>query len=209
MEATAILAPNERSVRGKIQLFLRLWIARQKYEQLRPFGTSSGARLRFHLAHLEYSWSRVVNFQKVLGLDTSQFLPREQFETIYIVSAFASRELRANLCATDRWREKWFAYEKRLSALSHDLNPFDFGEACLHCSRAIQELANPETPPEADPPIPLARRETESGFIPFPGYRDIHREEACRSPENAPAAKAQKFDSPLQTISPDQRVCSD
>jgi hypothetical protein len=155
MQALSILHPDDRSILRKLRLLLRLWIARQKYEQLQPFGTTSSARIRFHVAHLEYAWSRVINFQKVLGLETSHFVPRDQFEMIYTISRYVEKELSAAECALDRWKDGWIVYEQRLNRLSHALNPFEFAEASLRCYRAIQELG--PHPAETTDPIPMKK----------------------------------------------------
>lgn len=88
-----MLAPSERCVRGKLQLFLRLWVARQKYEGLRPFGETSAQRIRFHLEQLQACWDHVAEFQRTLGMEVELFSPTDKFELIYVVSAFMDREL--------------------------------------------------------------------------------------------------------------------
>jgi hypothetical protein len=147
MEVISMLSPADRCVRAKMQLFLRLWIARQKYEGLRPFGSTTAQRLRFHLTRLEECWSRVVAFQKALGLDIVLFAPHDQFELIYLISAFVERELRQADCAVLDATDKWRAYQSALNKLSHDLNPYDFAEISLRCCTVIQTLNSPVVEP--------------------------------------------------------------
>jgi hypothetical protein len=170
MEAMSILAPHERCVRAKLQFFLRLWVARQKYEHLRPFGETARARLEFHRCHLEDCWSKVVKFQRVLALESAYFAPREHFELIYIVTAFIDRELAsavethapANPLEGTGFSAEWPAYKATLQKLGHHLNPFEFGEICARCWGMIEELKqNPFEPPgrAPQPPAPITNAE--------------------------------------------------
>jgi hypothetical protein len=147
MEAMAILRPEDRSVLGKLQLFLRLRVVRQSYEQLAPPGATSAERIQFHLAQLENCWSKVIEFQRVLGLEAVQFAPREQFEKIYVVSVYAEREfIDVNNTMLDA-EGSWETYRRNLAKLSFELNPFDFAEVCLHCQQSIFELNWPAARP--------------------------------------------------------------
>lgn len=149
-----MLHPNDRCVRAKLQLFLRLWVARQKYEHLTPHGKTATERFRFHLAHLESCWSKVVEFQRVLGLEAVHFAPRDQFEKIYVVSAYADREMQDPQNTVVDVHSTWAIYRDTLGRLSHSLNPFEFGEACSHCYRNILELNRPPAQPPGNV-IPL------------------------------------------------------
>jgi hypothetical protein len=155
MEAISMLPPNQRCVRAKLQLFLRLWVARQKYEQLRPYGKTAAARIRFHLAHLEYGWSRIVEFQRVLGLEMAHFCPSDQFETVYVI--FVERELADPDNAMVTLTEKWKAYQAALRKLSYDLNPYEFGETCSRCLAILVDIAEPDD--KSNPAIPMAPSE--------------------------------------------------
>src|SRR5687768_14755510 len=93
MEALSMLRPDDRTVRGKLQLYLRLWMARQKYEQLRPFGDTSADRIRFHLEQLRACWEQVINFQQALGMEVVRFSPTDKFEFIYVITSFVERDL--------------------------------------------------------------------------------------------------------------------
>lgn len=105
-------------------------------------------RIAFHLRQLEACWNRVTAFQKVLGLESGQFLPRDQFELIHIASGFVERELaetddvstELTVCAA--FRELWARYQTTLDRLSHDLNPFDFSETCLRCESLLERMAH-------------------------------------------------------------------
>jgi hypothetical protein len=158
MDAISMLRPDARCVRSKLALFLRLWMVRHRYEQMRPFGNSSAESLRFHLRQLQLNWERVLEFQKVLGLDVVAFAPREQFESIYVISAYVERELGSKrntiIDVTDLWRE----YARSFSALSHEINPFEFGEACARCCLVIQHLNRQIEPDEKV--VPFNQRES-------------------------------------------------
>src|SRR3954466_4201373 len=108
MEAMSILAPNERCVSAKLQLFLRLWVVRQKYEHISPDEGKNGERIRFHLSYLKVCWSKVVEFQKAIGLEILPFMPREEFELIYVISALIEHELQTPrntiVDSMGRWR---------------------------------------------------------------------------------------------------------
>ncbi|HEV8542695.1 MAG TPA: hypothetical protein VGR78_09925 [Verrucomicrobiae bacterium] len=162
MEAMSILAPSERCVSAKLQLFLRLWKARQKYEHLGPFGGSGPDRIRFHLSYLKICWAKVIEFQRAIGLEIIHFMPRDQFEMIYVVSAFIDRELNAPQNTVLDVGGKWQIYQTALRRLSYDLNPFDFGETCSHCAEQIRSLCEPramQIAPLALPPrIDLSRQ---------------------------------------------------
>ena len=153
-----MLHPDARCVRAKMTLFMRLWMARYRYEQLRPFGNTPAETLRFHLRQLEIRWRRVTTFQKALGLEVQPFAPQDEFETIYIASAYAQRELESPrntiIDCTDRWREYLF----HLNSLSHEANPFDFSDICAQCHRAIQEI-NGTLDPDDGKIIPLRQHE--------------------------------------------------
>lgn len=135
-----MLHPDARCVRAKMALFVRLWLARHRYEQLRPFGSTSAENLRFHLRQIQFHWRRICEYQKALGLEVQPFAPQEHFETIYIASAYAQRELESPrntiLDSAGYWRQ----YVSRLNSLSHETNPFDFSDVCGYCHRLIQEI---------------------------------------------------------------------
>jgi hypothetical protein len=159
MEAISILGPDERCVRTKLQLFLRLWAARQKYEQNRPFGATPLERLRFHLTHLGICWCKVVQFQRVIGLEVTHFVPRDQFEIIYVVSAFVRRELENSRRELEPFLERWGVYELHFGKLGYGVNPFEFAEICLRCSEAVQELERIRVSAAAELPEPVATGE--------------------------------------------------
>src|SRR5688572_28155806 len=129
MDALIMLAPGERSVRGKLQLFLRLWVARQRYEQLRPFGDTSAQRIRFHLEQLTACWNYIVESQRTLGLEVMLFSPQDKFELVYVITAFADREVNHASNTILNLKPGWTAYQSALARLSHDLNPYDFCDA--------------------------------------------------------------------------------
>jgi hypothetical protein len=156
MQATAILAPRDRTIRGNLLLFLRLRVVRQSYDSLRPFGDTPSERARFHLAELQDCWAKVVEFQRVLGLEDAYFTPREQFEKIYVISAFAERELQGKDNTVLDFAGSWQLYRTNLEKLSHDLNPFEFTELCSRCFRALQEFTRPSAPPTNLIPLPSA-----------------------------------------------------
>lgn len=160
MDALAMLAPSERCVRTKLQLFLRLWMARQKYEQLRPFGDTSAKRIRFHLEQLCACWEHVLEFQRALGMEVIPFGPRDKFELIYVVTAFIDRELRHPENTILDIHGRWDAYQHAMEKLSHELNPYDFADACSRCQKIIAEII---LPPEPD-----------SQIIPMPGPHVNH-----------------------------------
>lgn len=153
MDALAMLAPNERSVRAKLQLFLRLWVARQKYEQLRPFGETSARRIRFHLEQLTGCWNHVVEFQRALGLEVLHFHPQEKFELIYVITAFAEREINHPSNTILDIQSRWSAYQFALGKLSYGLNPYDFCDASSRCYKLLLDLFLP--PAEEAEIIPM------------------------------------------------------
>ena len=153
-----MLAPSERCVRGKLQLFLRLWVARQKYEGLRPFGDSVAKRIRFHLENLHACWTQIVEFQKTLGMEIEHFSPAEKFELIYVISAFVDRELAQKENTIIGLQAKWSAYQFALNRLDYKLNRYDFAEACLRCDQIISDMCAPERPTEAEV-IPFGRQQ--------------------------------------------------
>ena len=109
-----MLHPDERCVRGKLQLFLRLWVARQKYEGLRPFGDTSAQRIRFHLNQLRAVWDHIIDFQGALGLEVMHFTPNDKFELVYVISAFVERELLQPNNTIIDLPARWSAYRKAL-----------------------------------------------------------------------------------------------
>jgi hypothetical protein len=146
MDALAMIPPRDRSVKAKLQLFLRLWVARQRYEQLRPFGNTSAERIRFHIEQLGGCWDHVVEFQRALGLEVLPFLPRDKFEYIYVISAFVDREVNHPSNTILDIHGRWNAYQYALGRLSHSLNPYDFCDACSRCRKLVAELINPPEP---------------------------------------------------------------
>ena len=155
MDALTMLAPDERSVRGKLQLFLRLWVARQKYEQLRPFGDTAAQRTRFHLEQLTGCWNHVIEFQRALGLEVMQFNPKDKFELIYVITAFADREINHSSNTILDMPSRWKAYQFALDRLTYDLNPYDFCDACSRCYKLLLDLFLP--PAEQAEIIPMPR----------------------------------------------------
>ena len=153
MDATLILHPDARCVRSKMSLFVRLWIARYRYEQQRPFGGTPAECLQFHLQQLGECWERVVHFQKAIGLEVIPFAPREQFETIYLVSGYVQREFESADNCIIEGMDIWQEYARLLGMLSHQLNPFDFGEKCTQCSALIRRLAKTGEPQEKIIPL--------------------------------------------------------
>jgi hypothetical protein len=92
----------------------------------------------YHLEQLREAWERVVSCQHALGLDVRPFSPAEQFEAIYVVSGYVQRALK------EVWESQpaiWSDYLSRLNGLSHELNPFDFGERSQRCLAEIRSLA--------------------------------------------------------------------
>jgi hypothetical protein len=157
MEALSMLAPSERCVRGKLQLFLRLWVARQKYESLKPFGTTPAKRIRFHLEQLYGCWNHVVEFQKTVALEVEHFTPSDKFELIYVISAFVNRELNDKENALIGVQAKWSAYQQALRRLRFEVNRYDFADACARCHQIIGDMAIAEGPGAAEI-IPFTRR---------------------------------------------------
>jgi hypothetical protein len=135
-----MLPPGTRCVRSKMALFLRLWVTRHRYEQLRPFGRSGGDALRFHLRQLQALWSRVIACQKALGLEVASFHPREHFEAIYVVSGYAQREIESRSNTAIDAGGRWGEYLQHLRSLNHDINPFEFSDICAKCERSIDQL---------------------------------------------------------------------
>ena len=154
MEALSMLAPSEKSVRGKLQLFLRLWVARQKYEGLRPYGDKPAQRVQFHLEQLGACWDQVVEFQKTLAMEVEHFAPTEKFELIYVITAFVDRELHEKSNALIGVQAKWSAYQFALRRLNYQMNRYDFADGCLRCQQIIADLQKP-TEPEPAPIIPF------------------------------------------------------
>lgn len=133
MDAISMLPPGKRCVRSKMALFLRLWVVRHRYEQLRPFGRTADECLEFHLEQLRESWERVLACQRALGLEVRPFSPEERFEAIYIVSGYVDRALKEVREERPELGALWRAYLGLLDTLSHDGNPFEFGERCQDC----------------------------------------------------------------------------
>jgi hypothetical protein len=151
MEALSMLAPRERGVRSKLQLFLRLWVARQKYEGLRPFGGESSARkIRFHLEQLQACWDHVVEVQKSLAMEVEHFSPMDKFELIYVISAFIDRELTHKDNTLIGLQAKWSAYQVALRRLNYEMNQYDFADRCQRCQAIIADLCKPEEPEAAE-----------------------------------------------------------
>jgi hypothetical protein len=174
MDALAMLAPSERSVRGKLQLFLRLWVARQKYEQLRPFGETTAQKVRFHLDQLLACWNHVLEFQRALGLEVMHFSPREKFELIYVITAFADREINHPSNTILDIRARWAAYQFALSKLSYGLNPYDFCDGCSRCYKLLLDLFLP--PAEDAEVIPMP--------APHVNHLNPHRDPELRMKEH-------------------------
>jgi hypothetical protein len=151
MEALSMLAPSERCVRSKLQLFLRLWVARQKYEGLRPFGGESSAKkIRFHLEQLQACWDHVVEVHKSLSMEVEHFTPMDKFEFIYVISAFIDRELHQKNNTLIGFQAKWSAYQVALRRLNYEMNRFDFADRCRHCHEIIVDMSKPEEPQAAE-----------------------------------------------------------
>lgn len=157
-----MLRPDDRTVRQKLQLFLRLWVARQKYEQLRPFGDTCADRTRFHLEQLRACWEHVIEAQRALGLEVMHFHPTEKFEMIYVVTAFVEREVLHSSNTILELPQRWHAYQQALRKLSYHLNPYDFSDACSRCHNIVRDIILPP------PPDPLA------GIIPLPQQEVAH-----------------------------------
>jgi hypothetical protein len=138
-------------------------MTRQKYGLAGRAGDTSAERVRFHLRQLESAWSRVVEFQKVLGLEVVHFVPREQFETIYIVSRLIEDELEDEKNTILDIRAKWDRYRSLLNRLDHHLNPFEFGEVSGHCAAIVRELARPVVAQEPPVPMPQTKLPIEPG----------------------------------------------
>lgn len=152
-----MLAPSERCVRGKLQLFLRLWVARQKYEGLRPFGETSPKKIKFHLEQLQACWDHVVGFQTTLSMEVEHFTPADKFELIYVITGFVDRELNGKENTLIGMQAKWSAYQFALKRLSYGMNRYDFADACQRCQAIIQSMRTPEGSPVADI-IPLPQK---------------------------------------------------
>jgi hypothetical protein len=150
MEALSMLAPSESGVRGKLQLFLRLWVARQKYEGLRPYGDKPSQRIRFHLEQLGACWDQVVEFQKALGMEIEHFTPTDKFELIYVISAFVERELNQKQNTLIGVQAKWSAYQFALRRLNFQMNRYDFADSCQRCQQIITEMQKPHEPEAAE-----------------------------------------------------------
>lgn len=146
-----MLAPSERCVRSKLQLFLRLWVARQKYEGLRPFGGETSAkRVRFHLEQLQACWDRVVEVQKSLSSEIEHFSPMDKFEFIYVISAYIDRELTHKDNTLIGLQAKWSAYQVALRRLNYEMNRFDFADRCQRCQAIVLDLNTPAEPEAAE-----------------------------------------------------------
>jgi hypothetical protein len=130
-----------------LQLFLRLWVARQKYEDLRPYGETSAERIRFHLSRLHACWGQVAAYQQALGLEIAHFAPADQFELIYVIGAFVDRELQSGQNTILDIQGSWMAYFDSLRMLSYQINPYEFAETCSRCLRIISALAGPAGAP--------------------------------------------------------------
>ena len=152
-----MLAPSERCVRSKLQLFLRLWVARQKYESLRPYGDSPAKRIRFHLEQLQGCWDHVLEVQRALGMEVDHFTPTEKFELIYVITAFIDRELNQPSNTLIGVQARWSAYQLALRRLNCQMNRYDFADACVRCHQVITDLRTPEGPTEAEV-IPMPKR---------------------------------------------------
>lgn len=150
-----MLAPRERGVRSKLQLFLRLWVARQKYEGLRPFGGETSAKkIRFHLQQLQACWDHVVEVHKSLSMEVEHFTPMDKFVMIYVVSAFIERELTNKDNTLIGLQAKWSAYQVALRRLNYEMNRYDFADRCQRCHEIVADMCKvPE--PEAAEVIPF------------------------------------------------------
>ncbi|MGZ8900669.1 MAG: hypothetical protein ACXW3Z_11285 [Limisphaerales bacterium] len=154
MEALSMLAPSEKSVRGKLQLFLRLWVARQKYESLRPYGDKPAQRVRFHLEQLQGCWDHVLEFQKALAMEVEHFAPTDKFELIYVITSFVDRELHEKSNALIGVQARWSAYQSALRRLNYQMNRYEFADGCLRCQQIITDMQKPHEP-EPAPIIPF------------------------------------------------------
>ena len=151
MEAISILAPKERCVRSKLQLFLRLWTVRQKYESLKPFGGDKPwKRIQFHLQQLKGCWDAVVEVQKAMGMEVDHFTPADKFELIYVISAFVDRELRSKENTLIGIQAKWSAYQVAIRRLNYEMNRYDFSDACARCHEIVTEMVVEPEPTEAE-----------------------------------------------------------
>ena len=190
MDALTLLAPSERSVRGKLQLFLRLWVARQRYEQLRPFGETAAQRTRFHLEQLTACWNHVIESQRALGMEVMHFNPREKFELIHVITAFADREVNHPSNTILNIKGRWSAYQFALDRLSHELNPYDFCDACSRCYKLLLDLFLP------------ASEDAEVIPMPGPGVDHLNPNRPKLQMKDQPDEKDAQSDSGLSRYSP-------
>jgi len=146
MEMISMLPPNEQGVRAKVQLFVRFWTARQKYEDKRPYGDTCAERLRFHLGELEACWLKVAEYQQASGRSGVRFEPSEQFEMIQIISAFVDREMRDEDNTWTSLAGIWAAYQTEVQKLSYDLAPIEFSAACARCLELILAMVRSSPP---------------------------------------------------------------
>jgi hypothetical protein len=165
MEALSMLRPDDRTVRGKLQLYLRLWMARQKYEQLRPFGDTSADRIRFHLEQLRACWDQVISFQQALGMEVVRFSPTDKFEFIYVITSFVERDLSHRSNTILNLPGRWKAYQDALKRLNHGLNPYDFADACARCHKLILEITTPSASDTSVDLIRLPRKQTADAYV--------------------------------------------
>lgn len=155
-----MLPQGKRCVRSKMTLFLRLWVVRHRYEQLRPFGANPEESLEFHLEQLRECWTRVAACQKALGLEVQAFHPEDQFEAIYVVSGYVHRSLAEARSPHPELHTSWDAYLEIFGSLSHDANPYEFSDQSQRCFQRVCAMLDLlkggfEAPAAGLPPIPF------------------------------------------------------
>lgn len=137
----------------------KLWLQKQEYQRRAQTLKDDAQRIHFFLAELKSNWTRVVNFQKAIGLEVAYFAPFKEFLKIFAITWNLEKLVGSGNFTFIDMTENWALYLSAVVSLGYDLNPFDFNDRSARCLSLLEKLngevaANPIIPLE---PIDLAR----------------------------------------------------
>jgi hypothetical protein len=125
----------------EVMLFeAKLWLHKQEYQRRAQSLKDDGERIRFFLSELKNCWSRVVNFQKAIGLESAYFSPYKDFIRIYAATWNLEKLVNSGNFSYIDMTENWGLYLNQLISLGHDLNPFDFTDRSFRCLSLMEQL---------------------------------------------------------------------
>ena len=149
-----MLPPAKRTWMDQLALQYRLVRTSSAYNSNCPSDLSVHQRLKLHFSHLQLYWSRIVELQKVVGLEAAHFSPEDQFELIFVVTEKISHDLAESAASPfGETREKWEEYKRVFESLSYEINPFEFAERCSKCALLLARITLPKPAQEALIPL--------------------------------------------------------